>query len=139
MYKLEVAVFQWIIFFFFYDPFSDCGLNLRAVALSFFPRSPCSVPDVPSTPLLGIKQLTFLLLFLTPFRHLISLNDKPLGTGILSLHVAAKHLGQGGVGHQLGLLQSVVPKRRSESLQVGLGAPCKWLVDFIGPKCRWGW
>lgn len=84
-----------------------------------FPGSPRSVPAFPSNPLLGIKKLTFLVVFLIPFIHPISLNYKPVGTGTLSFDVAAEHLEQGGICHKLGLSGSVVPKLRSEGLQVG--------------------
>lgn len=52
-------------------PFCDCGLNFKGCdsvqrALSFFLRSLCSVPGFPSSLLLGIKQLTFLLFFFFP-------------------------------------------------------------------------
>lgn len=137
LWKLEVAAFQWMLF---YDPFCDCSLNLRAVALwralSLFPRSLCSVPGFPFCPLLGIKRITFLLFFLIPFTHLTSLNDK---ASTPSFDMAAEHLGQGGIWHQLGLFELVVPKLRSEGLQVGLGAHCKWPVDLVGSKCWHGW
>lgn len=79
LHKLEVSVFQ----IFFYDPFFDCRLSLRAVApqraLSLFLRSLCSVPGFPSSLLLGTKQITFLLFFLMPHTYLILLNNKCWG------------------------------------------------------------
>lgn len=136
--KLEVAVFEWMPF---YGPFCDCGLNFKGCdsvqrALSFFLRSLCSVPGFPSSLLLGIKQLTFLLFFffLIFFIHPISLNDKPVGTGIPSFDVAAEHLGQGGTWCKPGLFGSLVPKLRSEGLQLGLGAHCKCSGDLPDPN-----
>lgn len=59
LHKLEVSVFQGIVF---YDPFFDCRLSLRAVALqralSLFLRSLCSVLGFPSSLLLG-SSLSF--------------------------------------------------------------------------------
>lgn len=115
--------------------FKGCGSVQRA--LSFFLRRLCSVPGFPSSLLLGVKQLTFLLFFFfSPifFIHPISLNGKPVGTGISSFDVAAEHLGQGGTWCKLGLLGSVVPKLRSEGLQLGLGACCKWPADLLDPS-----
>lgn len=128
--KLEVAVFQWMPF---NDPFCDCGLNLRAVALC---RGRWACSQEACAPFLAFHPVRCLALssslsfsFSSYLLYLPSLwMTNLLGLALFLLMLLR------GIWGKLGLCGSVAPKLRSEGLQVGLGAHCKWPVDLIGPN-----
>lgn len=140
LHKLEVSVFQMILF---YDPFFYCRLSLRAGApqraLSLFLRSLCSVPGFPSSLLLGTQQLTFLLFFLIPLTYLIFLITT-VGAGILlSMKPQITQGREESPGVSWGFSSWWFPSLSSEGLWVGSGAHSKWPEGIMGPRYWLGW